>query len=78
MAGLVRGLDQLLADLATRARPGPGSKNRPLTKFASVADTVTLSTDGVTTSVVTPPFLWASAAPGSTANELLWSLGEWS
>lgn len=76
MAGLVRGLDQLLADLATRARPRPASKNRTLVKFASVSDTVTLSTDSITTTMVTPPFHWHDPA-GSTATSLIWSASEW-
>ena len=71
----IRGLDQLFADLDSRARPTPGSRNQSLQKFVNIIDVV-LTSDTITTTVITPPFLW-SPAPGSTANEVIWDLFEW-
>lgn len=74
----VRGLDQVLADLDGRQRALPASRNRNLTKFASVADSVTLSSDAVTSSLGSVPVRWAPAA--TTVQDLQWSStvqGEW-
>lgn len=59
MADLVRGLDLVLADLDTRQRQGNPSKNRPLQKYQSISDSVTL-TDTQTVATYTPPFQFAS------------------
>lgn len=77
MSPLIRGLDQLIEDLDERARPDPPSKNRMLQKFQLITDVVSLSSETITATLVTPPYLWAPADPGSTANEIIWDLFEW-
>lgn len=72
----IRELGDLLADLYTRAREPEANKNRVVQKYASVMDTVTLSSDTVTTSVLQAPFHWATDA-ASTASDLIWDFGEW-
>lgn len=75
MSNPIRSLDQVVADLDTRVRPGPPSKNRPLQKYASVADVVGLSSDSVTVTQLTPPFQWGAAA--TTAQTFIWNRAEW-
>ena len=75
----IRGLDLVLADLATRQRQFPTSKNQPLQKYGAVADTVGLSSDTQTATVATPPYVWAvSTATPPVAGEIAWGLFEWS
>lgn len=72
----IRTLADLLADLDTRQRPDPPSKNRVITKFAAVSDIVGLSSDTQIVAMTTPPFHWHDAA-GTTATSLIWGMSEW-
>lgn len=75
MAEIQRGLVQMLQDLDRRARPGREPRNRPLNKFQTIQDTVTLSSDSVTTEVFDTPLQWQTAS--SSSQRLIWSLGQW-
>lgn len=73
----IRDLADILADLYTRQRERDPNRNRLVQKYASVNDTVALSSDVITTTVVTPPYHWATDA-ASTATDAVWDLFEWS
>ncbi len=73
----IRDLSDVIADLYTRQRADEPNRNRVVQKYASVNDTVSLSSDTVTTTVATPPYHWATDA-ASTATDAVWSLFEWS
>lgn len=70
----IRGVEQLLADFDRRQRPDARSRNRVVTKYVSISDTVTLSTDSITLSYSTH-YEWATAA--STASQIYWGEFEW-
>lgn len=72
----IRDLSDIIADLYTRQREDEPNRNRVVQKYASINDTVTLSTETVTTTVATPPYHWATDA-ASTATDLIWGLSEW-
>ena len=73
---LIRGLDQLVADLDRRKRPDARARNQVVTKYASIADTVTLSTDAVTTQASTA-WNWIPAAVVWTSTMPAWGMFEW-
>lgn len=75
---LIRGLDQLLADLDRRARPGARSRNTVIPKFTALQDMVAFSSDTVTSTVFavgTTPYKWAAAS--STDLDIIWSSFQW-
>ena len=65
----------MLEDLDRRARPGRPSRNRPLQRYVSAADTVVFSSDVVTTEVLENPQQWQTASASSF--RLIWSAGSW-
>ncbi len=73
----IRDLADIISDLYTRQRENEPNRNRVVQKYQSVNDTVSLSSDTVTTTVATPPYHWATDA-ASTATDAVWSLFEWS
>lgn len=68
-------LTALLADLTTRQRQGPGSRNRPITLYVVDNETLTL-TESFASTVFTPPFKWYDGTTGSLPN-LVWGESEW-
>ncbi|MCR4338327.1 MAG: hypothetical protein NUW01_00410 [Gemmatimonadaceae bacterium] len=73
----IRDLADIISDLYTRQRETEPNRNRIVQKYASVNDTVSLSSDTVTATVATPPYHWATDA-ASTATDMVWGLSEWS
>jgi hypothetical protein len=71
-----RSLSDLLNDLYERAQPQAPSRNRAIRKFATVQDSFALSSDLVITTVVTPPYHWATDA-ASTDTDMVWDYFEW-
>ncbi len=72
----IRDLADIISDLYTRQREVEPNRNRVVQKYASVVDSVALSSDTVTTTVVSSGFWWATTV-GSTSNDLVWDLSEW-
>lgn len=80
MANIQRGLIEMFHDFDRRARPGREPKNRAISKFTTLSDTVQLSSDTLTSTVQTPPYQYArqsyrSAVIADTPRAY-WRLGE--
>lgn len=71
--GEVQSLPSLLADLTTRQRQEPGSRNRPIRLYAVNNETVNLI-ETVTTRTATS-FKWSD---GVSDDRLVWNEGQWS
>jgi len=59
VANIGRGLVEMFHDFDRRARPGREPRNRAISKFQTLLDTVTFSSETVTTTVQTPPYQYA-------------------
>ncbi len=73
----IRDLADIISDLYTRQRENEPNRNRIVQKYASIQDSVALSSDTVTATLATPPYHWATDA-ASTATDMIWDLFEWS
>jgi hypothetical protein len=80
MSDIQRGLTELFHDFDRRARPGREPRNRAISKFQTLSDTVQLSSDTVTATVQTPPYQYAAQSYRSAviadAPTAYWRLGE--
>ena len=64
----------MLADLTTRQREGPGSRNRPITIYVVNNETVT-AVESLTNTVSDTPFVWYDGS--ASASQASWDLFEW-
>jgi len=72
MAG--QDLAALLADLTTRQREGPGSRNRAINIYSVNSETI-IAAETATQTVSDTPFVWYDGS--TTASQASWDLFEW-
>ena len=68
-------LAQMLNDSLTRAERDPDSRNRPISLYLTVNDSITADASALTLTATTGPFVWHNGTTGPP--RLYWGLGEW-